>query len=571
MRPNSCRRNSHSKVGRRFCIDGGSEGSTKSKIPHSPSETQTIAIKTIVLPNEQRNDHDSLTKSKIISHYFGQEEISFPSIECVIVDKEYDENINYIEDSTIPNYSSAKIQATFASKENESANIGKNRKIPFNSFHDNSNIKKAASPHCIHCKKYMYSPTLPPEKWPQHPLLLRPTPGSNTRVIGIRFASEPNNYLETPWPEALRNHWRKNEKDELKTMKMKKNVEEDGFKCPYCQIIPINNGNEKIGESLVTDFESDLFKGTLLIRIKNSKGTTKERHLDDQDNPNDLLKTSYQNFFHGVHRSYQVVIQGHFKTHKDNENKCVRQVPILECVTGQAGFQKPSAYLPPRFIRNAAIRILSIFAPRLQTKFDGLPKFLSPLSSTPQVVILKNRNLRIGEDCNEDNQSNKNTINIEDDLEEPSISSYSLLSSIIVNDKDQSGLYVPSKSPLSINRARHRKKIFDKLHDSKSICPMFVCYSEEDDFDDYDENMVEYTFEFLQHLVNFKQFNIDLGNLGKLRLSRMLDGQPLKIMAAHQDSDEKGLQILKWIWSFDIWHESLYEASLRHERNNETK
>jgi len=51
--------------------------------------------------------------------------------------------------------------------------------------------------------------------------------------------------------------------------------------CESCMILPINNGNEAPGETLVTDFESELFSGTLLLRVRNSEGTTPEPYSDE--------------------------------------------------------------------------------------------------------------------------------------------------------------------------------------------------------------------------------------------------------------------------------------------------
>jgi Protein of unknown function (DUF1769) len=79
--------------------------------------------------------------------------------------------------------------------------------------------------------------------------------------------------------------------------------------------LPINNGKELPGESLVTDFESDLFRGSMLVRLKDCQGTTRPGR--EQTNGG---------YFHGLHRRYQVVIRGKFK----------QSVPWTELM---AGFQ----------------------------------------------------------------------------------------------------------------------------------------------------------------------------------------------------------------------------------------
>jgi hypothetical protein len=84
--------------------------------------------------------------------------------------------------------------------------------------------------------------------------------------------------------------------------------------CPQCVGLPINGGDELPGETLVTDFESDLFVGTLLLRIRNSHGTVRDEHH----------RLSDRGYFYGLNRRYQVVIRGKFKT----------AIPWTECFTG---------------------------------------------------------------------------------------------------------------------------------------------------------------------------------------------------------------------------------------------
>jgi hypothetical protein len=50
---------------------------------------------------------------------------------------------------------------------------------------------------------------------------------------------------------------------------------------------------------------------------------------------------------------------------------------------------------------------------------------------------------------------------------------------------------------------------------------------------------------------------VDMGRIGgMIPLAQSMDGQPLKIMAAYRSSEIK--QELDSLWSFDIFHESLY-------------
>lgn len=105
---------------------------------------------------------------------------------------------------------------------------------------------------------------------------------------------------------------------------------------------------------------------------------------------------------------------------------------------------------------------------------------------------------------------------------------------------------VASHAPTTLARAKFRKKAFDKLyveksHNTPTLKP---------------ENT--YTFEFLQHLLNFTDFTVELGSmLGSIPLKSVLDGQALPIMACTPD---------KKLWSFDVLHEDLMEDTVRHDR-----
>jgi hypothetical protein len=128
-------------------------------------------------------------------------------------------------------------------------------------------------------------------------------------VKGIRYAGQTEYIWEAAescganvWYNALRKKW---------NIPSNNNIRLD-LTCHQCTILPINNGNELPGESLVTDFESDLFDGSLLVRIRGAEGTTKDPYDDTKG------------YFSDVNRRYQVVIQGRFK----------QSVPWTECVSG---------------------------------------------------------------------------------------------------------------------------------------------------------------------------------------------------------------------------------------------
>jgi hypothetical protein len=330
-------------------------------------------------------------------------------------------------------------------------------------------------------------PSLSPADWPQAPVLLRPTPGKGTRVKGVRFGAskdyfwEPGSHLS--WSQCLAKKWGVPCKPAPRV----------GC-CEHCAILPINNGNESDNEALVVDFESELFIGSLILRIRYTNGTTKEPYDDSKG------------YFMGMNRRYQAVVRGRFK----------KSIPFIQLRTGFQ-FDRPCGKLPAKFILRGCIKALSFFAPQLDAKMEGdKPHSLTPLGSTPQAICV-------------DHDKAREPIQIVHS--EPTENERTLLGHA-------------SQASSSMQRARARKKAFDKL---------FVQKSEEPRTDP----AKVYTFEFLQHLFNFQNFSIELGSmLGSVELEQILDGQPLQIMASHGEHR---------LWSFDIWHESLWDSAKRHD------
>jgi hypothetical protein len=330
-------------------------------------------------------------------------------------------------------------------------------------------------------------PALEPKDWPQFPVLLRPTPGSSTRAKAVRFCNSteplwvPGSHLT--WSDRLARHWER------------KCEEQPHFACcEHCAPLPMNNGNEEPGHSLVIDFESDLFEGSLLVRLRYAEGTTPEPYDDSKG------------YFKGVNRRYQALVRGRFK----------KSIPFTEMVTGFR-CERKFGKLPAKWVLRSGLKVVSFFAPQLDAKLEGeRPHSLTPLGSTPQSITI------------DDPESVKP---LEDPTGEP-----------VEGHRTLMGLQ--SDAPTSLQRAKFRKKAFDKLFVQKSQEPMA------------DVSKI-YTFEFLQHLVNFQDFSIELGNmLGSVELGEVLDGQPLQIMAAYGD---------QLLWSFDLWHESLWEQAKAHD------
>ncbi len=355
--------------------------------------------------------------------------------------------------------------------------------------------------------------SIPTTQWPQYPILLAPTPGSGTRVKTVRYAGSltKDEYLMDESTNNL--WWRELEKRRSENLG---NIEripalsiEDDIRKSGNGILPINNGNEPDGKSLVIDFETDHFEGTLQVRIRKANGTTSQKYDD-----------SY-GFFSTREAQYHCVISGRFK--KEN-------IPMTECVTGHS-FKRPLK-MPPAYITKGALKVVSFFAPRLQADlYSGEPTILSPLGSTPQSIQVDE--IEEGMICSSGTFRAVDTIlNAQ---EEPTCMTRKLLD-------------IPTKgmSSTSVSRAKERKKAFDKLCAKENKSEVF-------------RTDKVYTFEFLQHLFDYETMELNLGGiLGKSKLSGVLNGQPLNIMAAHQSPHDDDSNVENGcLWSFDIWHESL--------------
>jgi Protein of unknown function (DUF1769) len=286
-----------------------------------------------------------------------------------------------------------------------------------------------------------------------------------------------------------------------------------GF-CAGC-ILPINNGEEIAGESLVIDFESTHFIGTMLLRIKQAP----------ENRRGEPALYGEKSYFDGKKRKCQTVIRGRFKS----------PLPMSRCVTGQA-FERPAGKLPSRWLVNAFIRFISTLAPQLEATLDGdKPRFLSPLVATAHTVL-------VTDPYSSDTREESTLLQLETEIEEPGSLAENSVMSCLSNDV---GVVVPDTTDSSLaGRMKARKKVFNTLAAKQSMKPTF-------------DTTKEYCFEFYQHLLDFgEELAVDMGRVGgKVGLAQATDGQPLKILAAYKNAEKNELDTL---WSFDIWHESLY-------------
>ncbi len=300
----------------------------------------------------------------------------------------------------------------------------------------------------------------------------------------------------------------------------------------------------------MVDFESAHFVGTLFLRIKQAPPAPREKN-DKTYNTNDEIKKNHCerslqcDYFANKKRKFQAIVKGRFRT----------PLSMSRCVTGQI-FERPAGKLPARWVVNNFIKFVSILAPQLDASLDdNNPRFLTPLVATAHTVFSeedeheKSRTWDGQKSINRSAQSKTCdrhlNIDVGDDLKEPSsVESSSILSDLAVDSN--LGITIPDTTSFSATkRSSARKKIFNAISANRKPEPRFNTHK-------------IYTFEFYQHLLDFgDELAVDMGRVGGMvPLAQAMDGQPLKMMAAYRRS---GIgNTLDSLWSFDIFHESLY-------------
>jgi hypothetical protein len=355
--------------------------------------------------------------------------------------------------------------------------------------------------------------------------MIRPTPHSSTRIKGVRKLNTKDYIPDLP-----------------------------GF-CGTDGILPINNGTEPKGESLVIDFESTNFGGTLLLRIQQAPPPPLSSNMNLQNDGASATATnsSIPSYFHGKKRRFQAVVRGRFR----------QPIPMAQTVTGQA-FDRKAGNLPAQWMVNSFLQFITTLVPQLQVQLSGNnPRFLSPLVATAHTVLQHNSSSSYNtndDDDNSDTNKNNHSGPMDEGLEEVHMSHPSSVVPLVYRALGRTVERAHKADSTSIQaRMKARKRAMNQLAVQRDTTVQF-------------DVTKEYTFEFYQHLLDFgpEGLAIDLGRAGgKVGIAKATDGQPLKLMSAWQSSETGEFDPL---WSFDIWHESLYPyAQAAEERIHESR
>ena len=379
---------------------------------------------------------------------------------------------------------------------------------------------------------------LPPSEWNQNPLLLVATPGcSGMRIRRVRRISETS-YFETP-----------------------ESFHSDA--CDGANIIqlPINNGKEHPSHIRVIDFETELFAGTALFRIRGCNGWK-----SDEDS---VCESTTHDYFSKQNRKFQMVLRGKFKSkvimadcmsgllldHQLITSSSMNCGDALSCSDEIEPCDKRNEVqksrrdkssrkdgLPSKLALRTAVKVAGVFSPRMDADLEcASPRILSPLCSTAQTIsVSRNSN----EGC------------ISPRLESSHAEPFSHSNASLINDLRQSTTKHPTTA--STNSVQYRKSAFDAVYDAhaSSTADASPCF---------DQN-AEYTFEFLQHLIDYNDLSLDCGKvIGKIKLGGALRGQPVRFVSVVKRGNKNlspggSLTMDKFgcLWSFDLWHSSLH-------------
>jgi Protein of unknown function (DUF1769) len=381
--------------------------------------------------------------------------------------------------------------------------------------------------------KIPYNLPPPPETWPQRPHFIRVTPGSGTQIVDIRC------------PDHCRP------------------LNEDPFWQEHCGV-PINTGNEAPGQTIVVDFISQHFVGSVLFRMQGVKPCQKQ-------------ESAPISYFDQKQRTFQAVVRGRFRS----------ELPLTKCVSGQF-FRRPAGTLPPHWMICAIEAVVNGLQPNNELHVEGpTPRLLSPLVTNAQTIQVNapksyptNTNLQnthgdeglIFHEGQFFYDSSYDSVNacfvsnsieeMEQEWQEPHATHHrSLIQQI---DADHA-----AHAPSILND--HKKN----QHFRKSFLNQYWArqdhhHRNNNNKDDDDDEPVyhfrtdqEYSFEFYEHMIDFEHsqlaLDLKLPLLHHIPIAPCTDGQPIHLMSAVRT----GPDALEYLWNFEIWHESLYELALR--------
>lgn len=198
-------------------------------------------------------------------------------------------------------------------------------------------------------------------------------------------------------------------------------------------------------------------------------------------------------YFAGRRRLFQTIVQGRFK----------QPIPVSDVLTGHE-FAKPLEHLPHHWILKAATNLIGKLAPGADIQVVGnQPTMLASLAATSQIV-------RGDEEGNEPDIASTSDDEIQEDCSS-------------LGGKFTTGKVSATGRKLHLaNPERASKYTFD----TETV----------------------YTFDFYQSLLDVTTYSLNMG-VANIGMAPILNGQPIQCLCKTTDG--------RYLWSFQIWHESL--------------
>ena len=451
--------------------------------------------------------------------------------------------------------------------------------------------------------KNVYPLPPPPETWPQRPLWVRATPGSTTRILGIRGGSSSRNGSAT-----------------------RQTILGQGGG------IPVNNGKEAPNESTVIDFETDHFQGTMLLLLRGAPPRppplAQPPQLTKDKNDNlENLNESEDHFDQKQDRTFHAVIRGRFK----------QPCPLELCICGQT-FRRPAGVHPPHWLMHGVVHpLINKLAPHNDIDLEcNRPYYWAPLASMAQTITV----------VEEENGDNNRTAagrclptvrDMELELQkgephgsDPQSLMYDLIPSLQQQEQPQTMKLikrlsateaVPAAVPSNILKRLTgsdgaASKLIRRLTGTDTAMPPITADSDANvkarkailnrhfntvkkekteaiitsannnngnqplssrKTSNYDWSPdKEYTFGLFNYWTVFNDpsrandifLDLRLPFLHHISLPSCTDGQPVVLMSAilssNDNKDDTNDHELGYLWSFEVWHESLYPAAKKH-------
>ena len=251
------------------------------------------------------------------------------------------------------------------------------------------------------------------------------------------------------------------------------------------------------------DFETELFVGTMICRIKPIPPTTSSLEDDNdsghgQDTSN-KSEVSHKEYFHNKNRHYQFVVQGHFR----------KSIPLSDIAMGDF-YQRPFLGIPKGPIMRMYQRFMETISPGL---------IMDMTSDNPKVLAAF---------------GSAQTMRVDHVGEEPDLTQKSILNGLQDNTMLLFGEKPPKKG-IETSSSKRRAYLSKPKNASKySTNPEHV-----------------YTIELYDHTMCFgSYYQHAMGT--KFDMTKTMNAQPLAFAIFHKHDQAV-------ICKFPIWHERLLE------------